>query len=368
MSAKFLALTATVAAVLSVCDAASAQEIPIVQAGAGGRFETQIDGKARVEGFQSSQVAAFRGRIEGLTSMFAAIPQVNAPTDPVCRRVYSFIESAPPPARGMLTAEVGVMTPINVQNGRCNRMTGGGIVLWLNRIDEVVIDGGHAVVRGAENGARDWFTPRFVSKAPDRIVLDNGVTVLTRSDRPLYLPVSLERYMQEKIRTSGESQAGGHLARFRAEELPGLRANSAELLESMKSWATAAQIAETRRMHEEAWRITEEAYAKMDADAGAAQSGGRTWSARLAALTPAQRQGQACLSDRTGEPSTAPGCSDGVYVWELNPDYFDRSRPSDIQSIVIQVDQDPYFGENALQYSTRREIMRDMDLSAFRPR
>lgn len=358
-------LTAALAGcVFGAASPAASQQIPVIQSGADGRFETQIDGRTQVPGFEPDQVAALRGTIGDLTAMLSAIPQVHAPTAPVCRRVRSSIEIAPPP-RGVLTAEVGVMTPISYRDGRCSSITGGGIVLWLNRADDVIVEGSHALVRGAEDGAHDWIAPRFETMTPERLVLDNGLTVLTRPDRPLYRPVSLERYMREMARRSGETgNPGGHLARFRTEELPALKADSAEVLESMRAWASSDQIAETKRMHEESWRIAEAAYARMDAGAEGEQ--GRV--SRLDALSAAERAAQTCISDSTGEPSLEAGCPNGVRLWELNPDYFDTTRPGEVQLIVMAAPPGPYSGETAVQHATRLEIMRDMDLSAFRPR
>ena len=58
---------------------AQAQEVPIVSAGAGGRFERQIDAKTRSDGFGPAQVAAFRGAIAPIIEQLAAMPAVNAP-------------------------------------------------------------------------------------------------------------------------------------------------------------------------------------------------------------------------------------------------------------------------------------------------
>ena len=44
---------------------ARAQDVPIVQAGADGRFERQIDAKTRSDGFGPGEVAAFRGMASG---------------------------------------------------------------------------------------------------------------------------------------------------------------------------------------------------------------------------------------------------------------------------------------------------------------
>lgn len=346
---------------------ATAQEIPVVQRGADGRFEAQIDGQTAVSGFASSRVASFRGRITDITDMFAAIPAVNAPAAPICRRVYAHIADVP--LHGVLAVELGVMTPINFQNGRCNRMTGGGVAVTIN-LTGAIMDHGHAFIPNAEGGDRHWYAPPFQTWSPSGFTLARGITVLTRSDRPLYLPVSLERFMREKARREGEGQqpVGSHLARFRAEELPQLRADSAEMLAEARSWATAAQIAEMRRMHEEGWRIAEEGYARMDEEERGAVAGGRTWTARLADLEPRIRANQACILRTTGEPSTANSCVGGDLLWELNPDYFDTSRPDEIQLIVIESPDGPYHGESAAQHAGRLEILRDMNLSAFAPR
>lgn len=360
--------TLSLLSLLTVPTTAWAQEIPIHQRGADGRFETQIDRNPTVAGFQRGQVADFQGRIDGLVEMFAAIPAVSQPATPICRRIISFVEDLP--RHGVLGAEVGVMTPINFQNGRCNRMTGGGVTVWLNRAAGIIASS-HAFVRGAEDGAGDWFLPRFESWSPERFTLAGGVTVLTRPDQPLYRPVSLERYMREKARKDGEGSAassGGHLARFRAEELPQLRAESAQHLDSMRAWATQAQIAEMRRMHEDGWRVAEEVYARQDAEERGAAVAGRTWTARLDALSSLQREAQTCIDPTTGEPSLQADCGSGDLLWEINPDYFDRSRPSDIQLVVVIADPEPYHGEGEAQNAGRREIIREMNLSAFAPR
>ena len=74
---------------LLVAAPVAAQEVPIVQAGAEGRFERQIDVKTTSEGFGPAQVTAFRAAITPIIDQLATMPAVKTPPAPALSRSAS---------------------------------------------------------------------------------------------------------------------------------------------------------------------------------------------------------------------------------------------------------------------------------------
>lgn len=91
---------------LILVTSATAQQIPIIQSGADGRYERQIDPKTAIPGYDGSTSRTFRGAIDELVGQLAAMPSVNSPPAPVCHRLMTYIEITPP--HGVPAASVSV--------------------------------------------------------------------------------------------------------------------------------------------------------------------------------------------------------------------------------------------------------------------
>lgn len=167
----------------------SAQSIPIVQSGAGGRFERQIDPKTKVEGANAAQVGAFRTATGRLIAQLSTMPSVNAPPAPVCHRLMSWVGVHL--HASMMTGTVSVFSPIKFENGRCHPMTGGGIEFTINRFD-AGLGRDRAQFADAENGATHWFVMK-PDLTGNRLRLRDG-TILIGNGRPMLLPVSAKRF------------------------------------------------------------------------------------------------------------------------------------------------------------------------------
>lgn len=275
------------AVVLFAAAPAAAQEVPIVQAGAEGRFERQIDVKTKSDGFGPAQVAAFRGAITPIIDQLATMPAVNTPPAPLCHRLKSWIELINP--HGVMGAEIAVMSPINFQNGRCNRMTGGGVMLNVN-MPGVGLNPNRAVVRG-DTRAGDWYVLPFAPHRDPNVVEfemngDRHVA-LTHGRAPLFRPVSMDRYL-------------------------------------------------SRTMDK-------------------------------AVLAPAQRSAPACMT-QTGELRADAACPPSRTLVDLNPDYFDRARPAEVQLLVLSTPANRYLGEDDAKFAARTAVWSNLDRGALAAR
>ena len=202
--------TALAAAALLCSPAlASAQQRPIVVAGAEGRFEVQLDPKTKVPGFAPAQVAAFRTQVDRLVGLLRPLPAVNSPPAPLCNRLMSWIELNP--FHGVLAADVSVLSPISFENGRCHVMTGSGIFLHINALSGL-LDKQKAHVLDGDGSGHWWFLP--VELAGRRIIDLGDRIAFTHGRAPLLRPVSAERYLGHRLSTlppDMESQARAQL-------------------------------------------------------------------------------------------------------------------------------------------------------------
>ena len=264
---------------------AAAQQVPVVQTGAEGRFERQIDAKSKVEGFSPAQVAAFRAAIAPVIEQLAAMPGVNNPPAPICHRLGSWVQLVNPD--GVLGAEISLLTPISFENGRCHRMTAGGLQIWVNRPNGG-LDPSHSTVRSPQDGGSSWYVLPIRPARDPRLV-----------GRPLLRPVTMERYL-----------------RHQAQALPKAPEN---------------------------------------------------WAAKLAALAPAQRGQPACLGARWAfEPNGA--CDPARTLVEVDPAYFDRSRPADVQLLILTTPSHRYHGESDAELAVRTALLKALDRSALAAR
>lgn len=278
---------------------AAAQQIPIVQSGADGRYERQIDPKTAIPGFDASTSKSFRAAVDELVSQLGAMPTVTSPPAPVCHRLMTYIEITPP--HGVPAASVSVMSPINFNGGRCSPLTGGGIEFILNRTS-AAFERSRANVPGAEDGRANWFVLNPVASG-NVIQLRDGTTLITNGT-DLLTPVSSRRYATEQMKRSGE---------------------------------TPGQVQDPRDRRP-LWSIQ---LARLGADAG---------------------ERQACLDER-GALDTTAACPAHSKVWEVNPDYFDKKRPGAIQLIVLRTPQGPYHGESPERFKARQAVWAALDIA-----
>lgn len=173
-----------------------AEATPIVQAGADGRFEIEIDAKSRVEGFSVVQVLAFQRNLRAVTDRLQSIASVAQPPPPVCHRMKSWIELVNP--NRVLSASGGVFTPINFNGGRCHRMTTAGIEVGINSPDLLTSATG-ASVRNAEDKG-DWYVLDIKDISRTRIRFATNKVALTHGHAPLLSAISARRYANEMMR------------------------------------------------------------------------------------------------------------------------------------------------------------------------
>lgn len=175
---------------------AAAQRVPIVQAGADGRFETEFDAKTSVEGFTPAQVRALHGNLRAINERLRAMPAVSAPPAPVCHRQRSWVELIS--RYGVLAAEGGVFTPINFNGGRCSPMTTGGLEWYVNAPHQLTPDSGVHLTDAEGKG--DWFVLEIKEIAPTMIRFTSNKYALTHGRAPLFRTVTAGRYIDEMVR------------------------------------------------------------------------------------------------------------------------------------------------------------------------
>lgn len=349
-------------AVLTLAAAATAQKVPVLQVGAGGRYETQIDLKTVLPGVPPARVATFRQHIDRLIALFGSLPQVTRPPEPLCNRLGSWLELVRP--HGVLAAEVWVMQPILFERGRCHNMSGAGVTVRINALS-LLLDPQQAHLP-VENGVGPWWGLP-VEIASRRVIDLGGRVAFTHGRAPLLLPVSAERYLREQIRRLPADPTGGPAGELAAWLNGGRAERIAENERNLRDMAPhlpPAQIAQIaamgRRLVDETEQMLREAAAQSRGPSVREQA-----EAALAALLPAERTAPACLSRDTGRFDPALGCPRGFTIVELNPIYFDRSRPDAVQLLVIETPADRTHGESDAKLAMRRAIWDALDRNAL---
>lgn len=359
MIRHFTVASLLVASVLAT--PAAAQQVPTVQAGAGGRYETQIDPKTRVPGFSSAQVTAFRSQMDRVIASFAAMPQVTAPPAPICHRLSSWVEVQAP--HGLLSGAVYMMSPISFDNGRCHRMTGTGVEVRFNALS-LLADPQQAFHRPSD-APSDWFLLPQASLAARVVRFENAIG-FTHGRVPLFRPVSAERYLREMLShqpADPEGGSGGELARWLAEEKPAMLAENAKQLREMAAFMKPAdleKIAEAQRAGVEGM----EQHYRSAAKNNRGPSERQRLEAELASLGSA-RSAPACIVPGPLTLDATPGCPNGLVLAELNPGYFDMSRPEAVQLLVIDTPKGRTHGENDARLAARMAVWNALDHDAL---
>lgn len=109
----------------------AADQVPIVPAGADKRFELALDPKTRIKGLAPAQAAQFRGRIDTLTGYLRTLDVLTQPPAPLCMRLSSWLELQADPLKGA-QATVDAHYPVAFERGRCTRVTGDGVGIYVN--------------------------------------------------------------------------------------------------------------------------------------------------------------------------------------------------------------------------------------------
>lgn len=338
------------------------QEVATRQEGAGGRFETQLDPKTAVPSFPASHVAGFRTRIDRLAGMLRNMPEAAMPPAPVCHRLKSWIEINP--RHGVLAAEIGVMSPISFTNGRCHQMTGTGVVFRLNALS-LLLDPQQAHVR-AEDGHGDWWLlPPGVA---ERREIDLGDRVaFTHGRAPLLTPVSTGRYLQARVDALPAGPGGGaegELQRWLNGGKAKMLTENTASLNDMKAYLKPADLAKMADAMQVVVDSTETELRRA-AKAPQVQSERDRFASLLASLSPAAKAAQACMSVHSGEPDLSRDCQAGHILYELNPNYFDTTRPDAVQLIAMETPDGPTHGESDERLAARQALWRALDRPAI---
>jgi hypothetical protein len=337
---------------------AAAQQVPTVQAGAGGRYEISIDPKARVPNFSPAQVAAFRPKVGRVIEAFAAMPQVTSPPVPICHRLSSWIEVTAP--HTILSAAVYMMSPISFENGRCHRMTGAGIEVRLNALS-LLRDPQEAFVR-VNDGPSDWFLlPQATAFA--RVVRIDNTIAFTHGRAPLFRPVSAERYLRNRLSVTPADPVGGsagELARWLATGKARMLAENKERLRELSAFIKPADLAKMAEAMQVVVDGTEKDLRREAAiDRGPSER--QRIEAQLASLADSARAVPACFPSAAGGLDPTPGCPTGFILVELNPAYFDRSRPEAVQLLVVETPEGRTHGENDAKLAARMAVWNALD-------
>lgn len=298
--------------------APAAAQDAIRSAGAGGRFEVQHDAKTRTAKFDAATLAAFRRQFDPMVARIEAMPAVNQPSVPLCMRSTTWIEIVGDAAIG---ASQRLLRPL-VQNGRCSKTTGEGVMIELNmlsmlrRKDETE----------SELGPTWWRLPISDFSATGFRLLDNGsrYEVMTHGRAPLFRSVTMEQYLKRraaKLSSTGEGAYNAYLlsGADRTRTKPGtvsLLDGPAEIRKALQR-LSAEDLARPVCVMEDGWAAPRE-------------------------------------------------CPLADQVLEENPAYFDRRKPAAVQLVVLQTPDEPQRFESAIEAAERLRIMEAIDRAPLR--
>ncbi|PZQ63769.1 MAG: hypothetical protein DI570_07740 [Phenylobacterium zucineum] len=337
---------------------AAAQDARVyVPGGDGGRYVKLLDPKTRVAGHTPAAVQGFRAAMGQVIAQLDAMPQVNSPPPGICHQLGSWIEMHGALDAKVLAGQVEVMRPLEYRNGRCIRTNNALVMLGLNQTSDLV-ERNRAVVTDAEGReGRHWHVLPTARAEPGRIELMRGayrVIVFTRRGTPLFVPVSAERFLGERVRRAEAEMADGaarqaedritaaDIERFRREERPRRIAEFEEGLRPVAGSFTPQKLAEMRRSNIEGLDLAEQALRErlrlqqqQDARARPADPQLESW--RRQAAQARGRGVGACFAAgaRLETLDLSGACGSGQAVVELNPAYFDARRPGDIQLLTV---------------------------------
>jgi hypothetical protein len=380
---RFVLGVAAAAVLMAVAGPSAAQDARrYVAEGDGGRYVKLLDPKTQVAGHSAAIVQAFRARMDQVIAQLDAMPQLRTPPPGICHQLASWIEVGGAAPRGPVAGAVEAQRPLEYRNGACIRTNNGLVSIGLNRTADVFSRGRAMVIDAEGVEGRNWWV---LGPARDlgggRMELRRGgggtVVVMTRPGASLVRPVSARRYLAELLRQADAGQAeadaaldefrgaGGRLAEWRRK---GRAEMAAELEASVREMAGAlppAQLAEIRANNAKVLEATEQSLIEQVKLAGELDGGaGGTADPRTARLRArlAELGGSdapACLSAEMGSEDVdlSGPCPPERQVVELNPGYYDASRPGDVQLLTLATaPSDP------ITEASRRPIMEALDL------
>lgn len=172
---------------------AHAAEVPIVPAGAGNRYELQIDPKTRINGLTAPQAAQFRKDVDGLVQYLRSLDAVTQPPAPVCMRLSSFlVQDAARDAPAQATVDAHI--PIEFKNGSCHRMTISGVSFYLN-----YAGGLFRADNKLPTADGDYYLIDIAAQEGRVTRLGDGTLILSRAGALPWRPVDRQRYVQEQV-------------------------------------------------------------------------------------------------------------------------------------------------------------------------
>lgn len=358
-----------------------------IELGADNRYERVTTLHSRIDGLDATEATRFQEKLLRIADMFAIMSWVHDPPHGLCARLSVSPQPRVWPPHGtirpMATGSVGVLQPAEFKDGKCTDLTNNGVTVVINSFagafnsgEALTLDGqtfyAHPVIERQERGVT---------------IFVDGSILVHRPGASIFRPVTKARYLealatelQAAYADSGQVESGGEYARWLREEKPLLLEETAAQLEEMAGYMSKQELAELRRSLEEGIEAMDAAVRAVDAElagmqdeadeAGAFQSlEVATVRQRLDALTPAERDLPACVTD---DPLSAgpDQCPEGTMIVEFDPGFFaDAGSAAEVRLIRIS----PGIGglgrfrsESQPAYEQRIGIYRAIDLDVLR--
>lgn len=193
------------------------------------------------------------------------------------------------------------------------------------------------IAETAHDGQGKMFVPPEIAREVSGFPLyKNGSIVITRIPRPIFQPVSAERFLLARTRQA-ELELAGYQKRHQDfvgekrdkrvhDSYQRLAARNPQDAEKFLSAADAAD------------RHSDQVFTGLEQ---AKQAEIAAYQAELGSLSPEQRKAQAYVIEKSNVPAkgrilVSPGQPGALPIACFNPDFFDRSRPrTDIQALVV---------------------------------
>lgn len=308
----------------------AADQIPIVPAGAGNRFELAIDPKTQIKGLSAQQTVQFRRRIDDVVAYLRGLEAVSQPPAPTCVRLHSWldIEAAAGIPRGSVDASI----PIGFEKQRCQTITGSGVGIHIN--DFTAAFGQDHTVQAADG--KQYLLLDIESQQAGITRLRDKTVILSRPGQLPWRPVNRQKYLEQE-------------ARRLADEL-----------------ASAEKTAKDFNAH----------YARNGGAMPADQQDMLAGSLRLQKAS-LERVRRALADSRPGKGLTAlcldamgqvsdDECPAGMVLMEPDPNYWNRGTPAHIQLIVVRTPETQHTMEDDQRYAVRMRIYESIDPGRLR--
>ncbi len=303
----------------------------------------------------------FVQKLSGIVNVFRALPALNPPRGVQVRSSLTIPPHAPAVAQSdhPLPARVVVGLRAYVRS----RSSGE---VWQSRREAPIEVSVNSLPLGLpyaeDSSGHMYLEPPVVGQLAGSPIYDGGMVVMTKITRPMFLPVTRERFLLSQIAAArqglsdyeGERAHGtpeGSWAEEKEEairvfekSLRGLsKRDPAHADELRKDFLTRLDVTETVKRQEGA-------YYKLDTQAGVESFSKRIKSleAELAALSVEERHAPAYLGGPSDRPSLLSDAGpEARRLVVPNPDFFDRSAPrTSLQTLAIaspQLNQRRYF-------------------------